>query len=160
MKEIRTNYFYGNEVSEYGKNNGYVDYGTLSRAFDAVLCNDVTKLFYTSINGEYTEAEQVNGFIDNSEEIEALEEKILESENDEEIEALQERIEQLEDEQNRQEEIFQYFIISDSGAEILKRWTNEIIYYIPTIDIYIWGVTHCGTSWDYVLTDIKINPGV
>jgi hypothetical protein len=22
--------------------------------------------------------------------------------------------------------------------------------------MYIWGVTHYGTSWDYVLTDIKI----
>ena len=24
-------------------------------------------------------------------------------------------------------------------------------------DLYIWGVTHWGTSWDYVLTDIRYN---
>ena len=24
--------------------------------------------------------------------------------------------------------------------------------------MYVWGVTHWGTSWDYVLTDIEIAP--
>lgn len=74
--KIRSNYFYGNEVSEYGQQCGYVDYKTLARAFDAVLCNDVTKLFYSTINGEYTEPEQINGFIDNSEAIEELREEL------------------------------------------------------------------------------------
>ena len=34
-------YFYGNEVSEYGQENGYVDYLTLKRAFNAVLNNGI-----------------------------------------------------------------------------------------------------------------------
>ena len=34
-------YFYGNRISEYGLKNGYVDYRTLSQAFDAVLNNDI-----------------------------------------------------------------------------------------------------------------------
>lgn len=53
-------------------------------------------------------------------------------------------------------EIFQFFIIDTNGAEILQELTNEIIFYNEKLDLYIWGVTHYGTSWDYVLTDIKI----
>jgi hypothetical protein len=34
-------YFYGNEISAYGKKNGFVDYATLAKAFDAVLNNDI-----------------------------------------------------------------------------------------------------------------------
>lgn len=53
-------------------------------------------------------------------------------------------------------EVFQYFIISSEGYKILSRFTDEIVYYNEELDLYVWGVTHCGTSWDYVLTDIKI----
>ena len=66
-------YFYGNEISEYGIEHNRVDYRALAKSFDAVLCNDITKLFYSDINGEYNEVEQINGFIDNSEIIEELE---------------------------------------------------------------------------------------
>lgn len=52
-------------------------------------------------------------------------------------------------------EVFQYYIISDQGAEILKDYTDEILYYNQQLDMYVWGVTHWGTSWDYVLTDIR-----
>lgn len=34
-------YFYGNRISDYGLQNGYVDYGTLAKAFAAVLNNDI-----------------------------------------------------------------------------------------------------------------------
>lgn len=117
-------YFYGNEVSEYGIQHNRVDYRTLAKSFDAVLCNNITSLFYSTVNGEYYELEQVNGFIDNSDEEPA--------------------------------DIYQYYIISDSGYNILRYHTDEIVYYIEPLDIYVWGVTHYGTSWDYVLTDIKI----
>lgn len=53
-------------------------------------------------------------------------------------------------------EAFQYYIISSTGAEILRRWTDEIVYYNEDLDIYLWCVTHYGTSWDYVLTNIEI----
>jgi hypothetical protein len=119
-------YFYGNEISEYGVQNNRVDYRALAKSFDAVLCNDITKLFYSSINGEYNEPELINGCDYDSEA----------------------------DEYN---EIYQYYIIDYPGSEILKDYTNEIIYYLEYLDIYIWGVTHYGTAWDYVLTDIKID---
>lgn len=52
-------------------------------------------------------------------------------------------------------EVFQWYIVTDAGAEILKEF-GEIVYYHSDLDMYIWGVTHWGTAWDYVLTDIKI----
>ena len=153
-------YFFGNEISAEGVKNNRVDYRALAKSFNAVLCNDITKLFYASIDGEYNEPEQVNGFIDNSEEIEELNERLEELEENgsaDEIEEIQERIEELEREQDEQPEIFQYYIISSGGAQILEDYTNEIVYYLPAIDVYIWGVTHFGTAWSGVLTDIKIN---
>lgn len=173
MKTVRlySGKWYGEQVSEYGKHHGYIDYRCLAGAVgDMVLCNDITKLFYSDINGEYNEPEQENGWIDNSELIEAKQEQIetlentLENAFDDEhinylnnqIEIIKEQIEELEQEQEEQLEIYQYYIISDNGADILKRFTDEILYYIPVLDIYIWGITHYGTSWDYVLTNIKI----
>lgn len=169
-RTIKSHYYYGNKISEYGIQNGYVDYATLVKAFDAVLCNDITTLFYSTINNEYVEPEQVNGVVDNSEEIDELREEIEQLENSiseagnlredetlyDKIAELEEQIEELEDEQEAPPEIYQYYIISSSGADILQYDTNEIVYYIESLDMYIWGVTHWGTSWDYVLTDIKI----
>ena len=173
--------WYGAAVSEYGKQHGYIDYRCLAGAVgDMVLCNDITKLFYADINGEFNEPEQEHGYIDNSEEIEAKQEQIEALENtleklmeidpddrtaeelshilylNSEIETIQNQIEELEQEQDSYPEIYQYYIISDNGADILKRFTDEIVYYIPVLNVYVWGVTHWGTSWDYVLTDIKI----
>ena len=128
-KTISSNFFYGNEVSQYGQQHGYVDYRTLARAFDAVMVNDITKLFYCDINGEWNEPEYYNGS------------------------------EYWTDEDGNEyyNEIYQYYIIDGNGADLLQVWTDEIVYYLPALNMYIWGVTHCGTSWDYVLTDIKIN---
>ena len=159
----RSKYFCGNEISTYGLERGYLDYATLSKAFDAVLVNDITKLFFTEINGEYNEPEQENGQIDNNDEIEELNDKISElmDNNEDEsktaaVEELQDRINELEEQQDEQREIYQYFIVSESGAEIIKDYTSDPLYYLPAIDCYVWGVTHYGTSWDYVLTDVKL----
>lgn len=169
-------YFYGNEASNYAKERGYLDYATLAKAFDAVLNNDIMNKTY-----DIGYWEQESGFIDNSEEIEEIEEKIEAKEEiiesleerieagenvayceeqitiiKEQIEELEEKKEELENECN--DEIFQYFIVSDNGARILEE-CNEIVFYNEELDMYIWGVTHWGTSWDYVLTNIKLNCG-
>lgn len=154
-------YFCGNKISEYGRKNGRVDYATLAKAFDAVLNNNIM-----SVTG-YEMWEQENGLVDNSEEIEAKRDRIEELEDAvttgeideeeaaEEIQELEEEIEELENEENYPDEIFQYYIISDNGAEILKQYTNEIVFYNSELDMYVWGVTHYGTSWSYVLTEIE-----
>jgi len=155
-------YFYGNKISNYGRANGYVDYATLAKAFDAVLNNEIMNATW-----ELGDWEQESGFIDKSDEIEKLEEKTEEletlitdestPEQDEKtnakIEEIREQIEELEREQDEQPEIFQYYIVSDEGARILEEF-NEIVYYNDTLDMYVWGVTHYGTSWSYVLTNI------
>lgn len=163
-------YFCGNKISEYGLANGYVDYKTLANSFDCTLVNGVEKLFYSTINGEFVEPEPVNGIIDNSEQIDELREQIDEltdlitgestQEEDEQtsakIKELENRIEELEEEQDNSPEIFQWLVISDYGKSILEDYTDEIVYYVPVLDCYVWGITHYGTGWDYVLTDIKI----
>ena len=50
------------------------------------------------------------------------------------------------------EMIMSDYIISRRGYEFLKEHTDEIVFYNEALDVYIWGVTHWGTSWDYELT--------
>lgn len=91
-------YFCGNEISAYGRQNGYVDYATLAKSFQHVLCND---------------------------------------------------------DEGNVIEFFQSFVISETGAEILQSYTDETVLYNEEYNMYVWRIAHYGTSWDYVLTDIK-----
>ena len=175
-------YFCGNKASDYAIEQGFLDYATLAKAFDAVLQNNIM-----SVEPDYWEIE--NGMVDNSDEIDALREELDELESgknyatdesgntyiyfvdddgneitgdaaekiDARISELEEQIEELEYDQENKPEIFQYYIISGAGAEILEDYTDEIVYYNSVLDMYVWGVTHWGTSWDYVLTDIPLN---
>lgn len=192
-------HFYGNEVSSYGKENGYVDYRTFAKAFDAVMNNSIMQELEGA--GFYFEPIQ-DGTPDNSDEIDELREKADDLEEraenkEEEADDLEAEAEAAEDdgdedraddlrahaeekrknaedyraeaEKNRDEaddletqeapEIFQFFIVDDAGAEIIQEWTDDPLFYCYALDMYIWGVTHWGTSWDYVLTDIRINAG-
>lgn len=154
-------YYYGNEISQYGLENGRVDYATLAKCFDAVLNNDIMNFTY-----DIGYWDQVSGIVDNSEEIEELEEKLdeLEEQNESspsqilenEICDINDQIEDLEREQNDDQEVFQWYIVDDWGGRLLTE-INEIVYYNETLNMYLWGVTHYGTSWDYVLTSIKID---
>lgn len=54
------------------------------------------------------------------------------------------------------EMIMSDYIISERGYEFLKEYTDEIVFYNENLDIYVWGVTHWGTSWDYELTHTKL----
>ena len=172
-------YYYGNAISDYGIEYGYVDYATLAKCFNAVLNNDIMSLTY-----DIGLWEQVSGAIDNTDEIEELEEKIDELEDkqkdleddleqvqessknniiielkkiENEIDNLNNQIEELENEQDNDPEVYQWFIVDDWGARLLQQEANEIVYYNETLDMYLWGVTHYGTSWSYVLTSIAID---
>lgn len=153
--EKEQKYYYGNPISEYGMENGYVDYATLAKCFNAVLNNDIMSLTY-----DIGSWDQVSGIVDNSEEIEELEEKSENSSSqiiENEINEINEQIEELESEQDEDQEVFQWFIVDDWGARLLQQETNEIVYYNETLDMYLWGVAHYGTSWNYVLTSIKVD---
>ena len=116
--QLYGNKVYGVTVSDYGLENGYLDYLTLSKIVgDCILNNNLIEetrfIGWELVNGDdYKEDEY--------------------------------------------EEIYQYYIISESGYEILSRLTDEIVYYNEALDVYLWGITHFGTSWDYVLTDVKL----
>ena len=170
-KSICGEYFYGNKVSDYGLKHGYVDYGTLAKACDiTVLNNNIfekvqeyggywdkfsgNEYHYEDLYGNiYTPSERDKYINELNNEIDELESKILEFKGDKEEKYIQD-IEKITEYYH---DIFQYYIISNRGAEILAEYTNEIVFYNEEFDIYLWGVTYCGTSWDYVLTDIKCN---
>lgn len=84
-------YFYGNKVSDYGVEQGYVDYRCLSKAFNAILANDLMSNTYGI---GYWEIESGDG----------------------------------------SNEVFQWYIVDDNGADILKE-IDEIVYYNEELDI-------------------------
>ena len=53
-------------------------------------------------------------------------------------------------------DFFQFFIVGDNALSLLEE-AHQTVWYDAELDVYIWGVTHYGTGWDYVLTDIKID---
>ena len=68
---------------------------------------------------------------------------------------LEEQIEELEAEEDEQQEVYQWYIISDNGAQLIQDYLPyAVLYYNAELDLYVWGVTHYGTAWDYVLTSI------
>ena len=104
---------YGFEVSQYGKDNGYLDYRTLSKIVGSCILNNQIREetmcdHWEMVNGEFDEM------------------------------------------------VYQDYIITESGYEFLKEHTDELVFYNPKLDIYVWAITHFGTAWDYVLTDIEI----
>ena len=142
----KSSYFYGNKISEYGLKHGYIDYATLAKSFDTVLNNEIIPNthsigYWELVNGADYWYEDGNG-------------------NDIDIATYEEL--DADDQDNWYEctsEIYQYYIISEKGFGILSDRTNELVFYNEKLDMYVWGVTHFGTSWDYVLTDIKIELG-
>ena len=46
------------------------------------------------------------------------------------------------------DEVFQWYIISDPS--FIMEHTDELVFHDEELDLYILGVTHFGTSWDYV----------
>lgn len=171
---ITGQYFYGNKISDYGIENRRVDYATLAKSFDCVLNNDIIEettqagFYWDTYCGDVEYYEDIYGntynYSEADDKITELKDKLDELkdcfENDEFSETSEEyalmcdiekNIECLED--PHYNEIFQYFIVSNNGADILAD-AGEIVFYNETLDMYVWGVTHWGTSWDDVLTNI------
>ena len=124
--------FYINEkkLNKYEKENKRISYKTLIDYLfndSLILCNNITKLFYTDINGEYIEPIlKVGQDYD---------------ENDEPQDIYQ----------------YFIVDFPNFNLDFMKKYCqNEIIlYYIDFLDCYILGVDHFGTGWDYVLTDFE-----
>lgn len=103
------------KVSDYGLENGYLDYLTMSKIIGDCILNN-------TLRSETAEDwELVTGEFDGT--------------------------------------VFQDYIISEYGYRFFEDYTDEMVFYNERLDIYVWAVTHFGTSWDYVLTDIKLVEG-
>ena len=121
------------DLNEYEKKHNKISFKRLvNKLFtDMILCNNITKLFYNEIGGKYTEPEiEIGTDYDN--------------------------------ETDTQIDVYQYFIVDFSNwiYKLITKYKEQlgkefILYYIEELDLYILGVTHFGTSWDYVLTDIE-----
>ena len=163
--------FAGNEISDYGQKHHRVDYGTLAKAFDCIRVGNLMDIYpdfddewdvenglryyYTdSDENQYSYDEAQSLIAELSAELDELNDlEELSAEQEERKEKIEEDIESLQEIQFK--EYYDYFIISATGADILKYWTNEYVIYSEKLDLYVWGVDHCGTSWDYVLTEIE-----
>lgn len=123
---VRDGKVLGHKVSEYGLKHGYLDYGTLADMLGIMILD--------------------NDIMDDTDP------------NDWELVAGVDCVYDDEDggEPEYYHEFCQYYIISYPAYYFLKHNTDEVVYYNDLIDLYVWGVQHCGTSWDYVLTDIEL----
>ena len=138
IKICSDNTVFGTEISKEGIEKGYLDYKTLSHGVGATI-----------LNNEIIGYEVDYWNIENGSDV-----KYYNTESEEYVEY--EDIEDWNDIEEQYEEVYQYYIITQYGAELLQDLTDEIVYYNEKLDMWLWGITHWGTSWDYVLTDVKI----
>lgn len=110
--DMWNNSVFGHKVTDYGLENGYLDYYTLGKIVgDCILNNTIREKTlddWELINGEFEDV------------------------------------------------VYQDYIISRQGCEILEEFTDELVFYNEELDIYIWAITHYGTAWGCVLTNIKL----
>lgn len=138
MEAIRGN-LKNKEIRDREEKTGRITYQTLAELVgDMILCNNMADRYAEQL--ELISGDDENYYTIDWEEI-----------SREEYEQLEEEGKEVNSEPK---EIYQYFIITDFGANFLQSYTNEIVFYDNELDIYVWGITHCGTSWDYVFTDI------
>jgi hypothetical protein len=142
--------------------NGMASYKRVFDRFitDAVLCNNITEvdpeIFYNQETGFYTYEELYN------DKLEELKEDYKEElkENPNKLEELESEAETFADNEQYNYEFYQYFIIDLSGysLELLKELNQHTlqIMYSEKLDVYILGVGHWGTSWDYIGSDFKL----
>lgn len=53
------------------------------------------------------------------------------------------------------DDVYQYFIIHDNDTQFFEN-LDYPVYYCDTLDLYVVGITHYGTSWHYILTNVPI----
>lgn len=142
--------------------NGKASYGRVVETFinNLILCNNIaevdTELLTNIICGIETEDELYN---DRLEELKEENKEGLESETIT-LEELEEQAREYAEEEFYNYEFYQYFIIDINDYELdylqnCGQYTLKIMYS-ELLDVYVLGVTHLGTSWDYVSSDFEL----
>lgn len=130
------------KMGDYEKEQGYASYRTIVERFvgDIVLCNNIVNVDESVLYNMEGFGEE-RYYNENGEEI--TEEEYLSDEN-----AYSE---------NYEPEIYQYYLCN------VSEWEKEqlqgmgiILSYSDMLECDVLCVDHFGTSWDYVLTDVKL----
>ena len=45
-------------------------------------------------------------------------------------------------------DVYQWYIISEDAAELLKKDAEQVVYYCAELGVYVWGVTTYGAPWE------------
>ncbi|MBR5950765.1 MAG: hypothetical protein IKZ87_04955 [Actinomycetaceae bacterium] len=133
MKNANATYW-GQEVSAYGQEHGFVDYSAFARAFNHV-----------NITNKIQEIDPY--LLDNVESGQPYE--------DSDGNRYTEFPEGREDVFVR--DIYQFFVIDEFGQRLCEE-AGEIVCWSDALDAPVWCVTHFGTPWTGVLTDIPLEP--
>lgn len=130
------------KMGDYEKEKGYASYRTIIDYFigDIVLCNNIIDIDESVYYNMYDEQE-TKYYNENGEEI--TEDEYYEDDN-----AYSEE---------ETHEIYQWYLcnIGDWEKEQLQK-AGVILSYSDKLDCDVLCVDHWGTSWDYVLTDVKL----
>ena len=103
-----------------------------------VLCNNMGKRLWDTMS--------VSSEVDTLKAIEYSEDEFEENEDlKEEFDSYEDYVENCD-----YYDIYQWYIIDDYSARMLLEYTDEIIFYDDELEVYVWGITHFGTGWDYV----------
>ena len=130
------------KMGDYEKQQGYASYRTIINYFagDIVLCNNIVEIDPT-VYDNLLELEEEKYYNEEGEEI--TEEEYYEDEN-----AYSEK---------EEHEIFQWYLCNlTSYEEEQLQKAGIILSYSEKLDLDVICVDHWGTSWDYVLTDVKL----
>ena len=146
--------WYGRTEME-GDADRWVDYKTLAHAVGSMIDADELIKRTAGIVGEW---EQISGYDpdlfrayieDHPEELPTFKDE--DGNEDEDA-----RAEWLDDNYpDYYEDVFTAFLVDEQGAKLLQQ-AAEIVYYNAALDLYAWGVTHYGTAWRLVPTEIEI----
>ena len=130
------------KMGDYEKEQGYASYRTIIDYYigDIVLCNNIVEVDESVIDN-MTLQNEIKYYNENGEEI--TEDEYYEDEN------------AYSEEENN--EIFQWYLcnVSQFDKEQLEEM-GIIMSYSDKLDCDVLCVDHWGTSWDYVLTNVKL----
>lgn len=125
----------GETVSSYGLSKGYLDYRALANIVGNLILNNDVWTATEPEDWELVSGEDCYGIDIDGNECDPHSEECYDI---------------------GYYDAYQHYIISESGYNFLKGYTDEIVYYNNELNIHLWAITHYGTSWDYVLTNIKL----
>lgn len=151
--------FHGVKISRFGIRNGYIDYHTLAQAAGAEPYDMNEDGYWELVNGDdisYSDSEgNVYDSLTALERVRELENMVAGAEEGQDVSRWKRDIQMLLCE-GKEITVHEYCKVSKEGARILMDESDELVFYNPVLDVYVWGICHQGISWEHALTGIPI----